>query len=383
MADVHVGHGKLSTAIERLAASHAVLASPQPADVNLASESHGSSSAAPAQGSGRASASESGMMFKVHVQLRHGPIGFLLWLPRGFGNTSTPWPVVFSLHGAGEGEITPEGEAYCARHGCLPPTNGTTLAIVARHGLPHKLENNRPFAENFVVVAPQRPYLHGCAADQPCISAWEDYVPLLDELRAALFDASSRFDRRRASLTGLSAGAIGALAWAGYDNGGEQPWAAVAPFSGMWPGFSSHHSALVPPKMPEAALARVASVPGLHLAACANDHNIPIALGRRGGPPCVLLFLFGNHELMCGFATDAVYERVLEARGGTPAHDKSSLNQRLVYQRFDMCGTPYMPTDTGPALASAYNPLQFGHDSWGPVYSSAEFAAWLANQTLA
>jgi hypothetical protein len=80
MADVHVGHGKLSTAIERLAASHAVLASPQPADVNLASESHGSSSAAPAQGSGRASASESGMMFKVHVQLRHGPIGFLLWL---------------------------------------------------------------------------------------------------------------------------------------------------------------------------------------------------------------------------------------------------------------------------------------------------------------
>lgn len=31
-------------------------------------------------------------------------IGYLLYLPEGYGDSDEPWPVIFFLHGSGEGE---------------------------------------------------------------------------------------------------------------------------------------------------------------------------------------------------------------------------------------------------------------------------------------
>jgi len=200
-------------------------------------------------------------------------------------------------------------------------------------------------------------------------------MPIIDELRETLFASSDQFDPNRASVTGISAGAIGAIAWAtyGYDQPDHpQPWAAVAIMSGMWPYFEGVHDVNNPPKIPSAAMDRFASVPGIFIAGCANDETIPIALGRQGGPPCIVLRLDDEHEVMCGFASDAIVERLKQAGHEEP----------VMYKRVDTCGAPFMPTDTGPALASWYNPLQGGHDSWNKIYASAEFADWLSVQTL-
>ena len=140
----------------------------------------------------------------------------------------------------------------------------------------------------------------------------------------------------------------------------------------MWPYFEGVHDVNNPPKIPSAAMDRFASVPGIFIAGCANDETIPIAMGRQGGPPCIVLRLDDQHEVMCGFASDAIFERLKAAGHENP----------VMYKRVDTCGAPFMPTDTGPALANWYNPLQAGHDSWNKIYASAEFTDWLSVQTL-
>lgn len=316
-----------------------------------------------------------GEMHKIFLDLEHsGRVGFLLWLPAGFGNSSRPaWPVCFFLHGAGEGQMSPDDEQLCASDPhCLPPTNGTTLTMVARHGLAHRLAENKPFSSNFVVVAPQRPYIRSSENyTGSSITNWEDHLVMLEELRTTIFASSTLFDRKMASVTGISAGAIGALAWATYGNASDpQPWAAVMSMSGMWPYTENSHDVRNPPTISQAAFDRLTKIPGIYLAACANDETIPIALGRKGGPPCIVLRLDDNYQTMCGYASDAIFERLQEA-----GH-----SHQVVYKRIETCTSPFMPTDTGPALASWYNPLQAGHDSWNKIYAESEFSDWLLNQ---
>ena len=66
-------------------------------------------------------------------------VRFLLWLPAGVANATTPWPVVFFLHGAFRGYPEP-------------------LPRVANHGLPHRIETNHAFNQRFVLVSPQVTY---------------------------------------------------------------------------------------------------------------------------------------------------------------------------------------------------------------------------------
>ena len=310
-----------------------------------------------------------GFHHKMSLDLPSGTIRFLLWLPAGFHTTSAQqWPTVFFLHGAAEGQF-PNGSSITNLDACAPYpcTLGSEISKVARHGLPHKIEENAPFNQKFVLVSPQRPLVNGGGDGW---SKWSEHVQILDELRSTLFASSDALDPQRAYLTGLSSGAVGALAWAGFSPSGQQPWAAVVPASVAWP-YREHDQDPTNLRMMEpAAVERLARM-NILVSHCVNDATFEIEMGSKGQPPCVVQRLGDDSATMCGFSADAIVE-ALRAAGA----------KNVRYDRLQECRSPRMPTDTGPLKASWYNALQEGHDAWSRLYASADFTQWLLRQRL-
>ena len=313
---------------------------------------------------------EHGVHHKINMRLSNSTIQFMLWLPRGFGQAQTgPWPTVFFLHGAAEGQF-PGGRGVSDLGGCapFPCTIGSEISKVARHGLPHKVESNAPFGTTFVLVSPQKPMVDGLDDGW---SKWSDHLPALEELRTTLFASSVQFDAQRAYLTGLSSGAVGTWAWAGFNPSGQQPWAAVAATSGAWPYHENDHDPETVRPLERRAIERLARMNVL-VSHCTNDMTFEIEMGAKGEPSCVLQRLNGDQALMCGFAADAIVEALQDAGAAN----------NLRYDRLEDCRSPRMPTDTGPLKASWYSSLQEGHDAWSRLYASADFTHWLLRHRL-
>ena len=126
-------------------------------------------------------------------------MGYLLFLPGGYGKQNKAWPLILFLHGAGE-----RGEG--------------NLALVKKHGPPKIVENKPAFP--FIVVSPQCPKQR----------RWTDavrtslLVQLVDEI-------SEKFnvDGRRVYLTGLSMGGSGSWGLAAHH---ADRFAAAVPICG-------------------------------------------------------------------------------------------------------------------------------------------------------
>jgi predicted peptidase len=319
-----------------------------------------------------------GFHHKVELQTaQNRSIRFLLWLPRGFGvdraRGEQPWPTAFFLHGSSEGQApgyaadyTTDTTADCP--GVYPCTVGTEISKVARHGLPHAIEKNAPFGEQFVLVSPQRPLAPG---QHDTFGRWSDHIETLEQLRMALFNSSSLFDRTRAYLTGLSSGGVGVWAWAAFNPRGNQPWAAIVPTSSAWPFLENDNDPAAERSMNASAIQRLLGM-NIYVSHCVNDQTFDVDMGAQGRPPCVLQTLGRLSGLMCGFSADAIVETLRAAN--------TSINLR--YDRLENCRSPRMPTDTGPLSAEWYTSLQRGHDAWSSLYASADFVHWLLEQRL-
>jgi predicted peptidase len=120
-------------------------------------------------------------------------IDCLVYLPEGYGDSDTEWPLVLFLHGVGE---------------C-----GEDLEIIKKHGLPRVLEKGKRLP--FLVVTPQARS-----------GGWNPDVllPLLDRI-----GEDYRVDRDRIYVTGLSMGGFGTWALAAADPG---RFAAAVPICG-------------------------------------------------------------------------------------------------------------------------------------------------------
>lgn len=123
------------------------------------------------------------------------PLGYLLYVPPGFGEPGKKFPTILFLHGAGE--------------------RGTgNLPLVAKHGPPKRVLTQTDFP--FVVVSPQ------CPANE----RWnvETLTALLDEVVKTL-----PVDADRLYLTGLSMGGYGSWTLAAAH---PERFAAVVPICG-------------------------------------------------------------------------------------------------------------------------------------------------------
>jgi len=316
----------------------------------------------------------SGFHHKVELHLpQNRSIRFLLWLPRGFAAASAPWPTAFFLHGSSEGQSPRYSSDYrttdladCPRP--YPCTLGSEIAKVARHGLPHKLEHNIPFAEAFVLVSPQRPL---APHQNDTFGRWSDHLEVLEQLRIALFHSSNLLDPTRAYLTGMSSGGVGVWAWAAFNPRGNQPWAAIVATSSAWPYLEDDHDPANTRGMDANAVWRLSGM-NILVSHCVNDWTFDVDMGARGRPPCVLQRLGQQSGLMCGFSADAIVETLREAGAA----------DNLRYDRLENCRSPRMPTDTGPLKSEWYTSLQHGHDAWSVLFASKEFAEWLLQRQL-
>lgn len=119
---------------------------------------------------------------------------FLVYIPDGYSDDSSPWPLILFLHGAGE--------------------RGNDLELVKKHGPPKLVDADQAFP--FVIVSPQvKP------------NSWWDsayLMALLDEV-----EATYNIDSDRIYLTGLSMGGFGT-----WDLAMRAPerFAAIAPICG-------------------------------------------------------------------------------------------------------------------------------------------------------
>jgi predicted peptidase len=120
-------------------------------------------------------------------------LGYLLFLPEGYGKTDQAWPLLLFLHGAGE--------------------SGTDLARVKIHGPPKLVETKKDFP--FIVVSPQSPG-RGWNA--------ETLTALLDEVVA-----KHKVDPNRIYVTGLSMGGFGTWTLAAAT---PERFAAIVPICG-------------------------------------------------------------------------------------------------------------------------------------------------------
>ncbi len=119
---------------------------------------------------------------------------YLVYIPDGYSNDSSPWPLVLFLHGAGE--------------------RGDDLELVKKHGPPKLVDADQAFP--FVIVSPQVKE-----------NSWWDsayLLALLDEV-----EATYNIDPARIYLTGLSMGGFGT-----WDLAMRAPerFAAIAPICG-------------------------------------------------------------------------------------------------------------------------------------------------------
>jgi predicted peptidase len=117
---------------------------------------------------------------KQHAETFHGRLtidvrmGYLVYLPDGYGKDQKQWPLVLFLHGAGE--------------------RGTRLDLVKKHGPPKLAESGKKFP--FILVSPQ------CPEDE----SWS--VPALNALLERIGEIY-RVDESRVYLTGISMGGNG------------------------------------------------------------------------------------------------------------------------------------------------------------------------------
>jgi predicted peptidase len=131
------------------------------------------------------------------VLRRQDTLNYILSLPRGYEQSTTQWPVILYLHGAGD--------------------RGDDLKLVKRQGPPYEAQRQSDFP--FIVVSPQLPRTEDvwAAHDRALILLIDDVL------------RHYRGDRSRVYLTGISMGAMGAWLLA-KENPGY--FAAIAPLAG-------------------------------------------------------------------------------------------------------------------------------------------------------
>jgi predicted peptidase len=130
--------------------------------------------------------------FKQDVTI-HAEYKYLQWLPEGYEQGDTKWPLLVFLHGAGE--------------------TGNDLKKILAHGPPKLAEQGRKFP--FILVAPQAPRL-----------IWNPYA-----VNALVKDriANLKVDPTRVWLTGLSMGGNGTWMAASIE---PELYAAAVPVCG-------------------------------------------------------------------------------------------------------------------------------------------------------
>jgi len=130
-------------------------------------------------------------VIQKHVQTR-----FLLFVPKGYDQTTQEWPLLIFIHGAGAVGDNPDE--------------------LRKAGLPFYLDKKEDFP--FIVISPQIP---------------RDPMYGLDALEALVDDATHqlRIDKNRIYLTGWSMG--GSAAW-GWAIAQPHTFAAIAPLSASW-----------------------------------------------------------------------------------------------------------------------------------------------------
>lgn len=135
-------------------------------------------------------------------------LGYLLYLPRDFGQANQKFPLLLFLHGSGE--------------------RGDDIALVKTHGPPKLLEQGHHLP--FVVVSPQ------CPREQ----RWDPEL-----LLALLDDLNSRYsiDQTRVSVTGLSMGGSGTWSLIAADPG---RFAAAVPICGRANPLMANPASQVP-----------------------------------------------------------------------------------------------------------------------------------------
>ena len=154
-------------------------------------------------------------------------INYQIYLPPGFGteDADTPtkkWPLIFFLHGSGEGE-----GKFCTGKtvsGAEYDLGLNDVDSVCYHGLPHKITDRAAVAPHFIVVSPQAP----ASAN----ASWSDAdgvaLEALEDLGGAITQALA-VDLSRVYLTGLSMGGAGTWNWAAA---APDHFAAIAPICG-------------------------------------------------------------------------------------------------------------------------------------------------------
>ncbi len=123
-------------------------------------------------------------------------IGYLLYLPEGYGEKDRKWPLMLFLHGAGE--------------------RGDNLELVKIHGPAKRIEQGKSYP--FIVVSPQ------CPAGQWWTEKTETLMALLDEI-----ESKYAVDPDRIYVTGLSMGGFGTWTLATRH---PERFAAIAPICG-------------------------------------------------------------------------------------------------------------------------------------------------------
>lgn len=179
-------------------------------------------------------------------------IGYLLYLPKGYGEKDRKWPLMLFLHGAGE--------------------RGDNLELVKVHGPAKRIEQGKDYP--FIVVSPQ------CPSGQWWTEKADVLMALLDEI-----EAKYAVDPDRIYLTGLSMGGFGTWTLACRH---PERFAAIAPICGGGEWFLAD---------------RLKSVPvwAFH---GAKDSVVPLALSetmvqaveRAGGRAKLTVYPEANHD---------------------------------------------------------------------------------------
>jgi hypothetical protein len=247
----------------------------------------------------------------------HGTIGFLLYLPEGYGDDAgQQWPVVFFLHGSGESDGRYTRGSLAG--GGTYDEGVNTLQSVAAHGLPHRIAH-RGYRPPCVVVSPQAP--------ASALGDWSGPALVSLEALAAMLQVGLSVDSERVYLTGLSMGGAGTWTWAAS---APQRFAAVAPIASSGIGVQD------------------AQLDGLI--------NLPTWV------------IVGANDVIMAAASDAIGARV---RG---AAARAGVEPSLRLTRYSHCPPPHQPNDSAAGSGPA---SQDGHDSWTRAYADPEFMPWL------
>lgn len=196
-------------------------------------------------------------------------LGYLLYLPRDFGQANQKAPLLLFLHGAGE--------------------RGDEIALVKTHGPPRLLEQGQHLP--FVVVSPQ------CPREQ----RWDPEL-----LLALLDDLCSRYsiDPARVSVTGLSLGGSGTWSLIAADPG---RFAAAVPICGRANPWMVNPASQVPVWI----VVGDKDAPGL----VSNCRAMENSLQLRGADiKLTIMHGIGHDSWSQTYATPEVYDWILRQR---------------------------------------------------------------------